>query len=81
MERTLSFRFEYNDDYNCPEAVHVTPNPNTVDDIELLLTANTCIQALATKHGLEQALTMVENAVMGKLMNGARFDARWVKED
>lgn len=92
MERNLSFRFEYSalaskpltghfNDNDCPEAVHVTPNPNTVSDIELLLTASTCIQALATKHGLEQALTMVQNAVMGRLINGSRFDTVWTEED
>jgi len=82
MERNLSFCFEYEtEDHSCPNAVHVTPNPNTVSDIELVLTANTCIQALASKHGLEQALSMVQDAAMGKLLNGSRFDALWVDEN
>lgn len=82
MERTLSFNFEYEENdneqpYACPNVICVVPNPNTVSDAELVLTANTCVQALATKHGLEQALTMINDAAVGKLRNGSRFDTHW----
>ena len=82
MERNLSFCFEYNDDdESCPEVVHVTPDPGEVSDTELLLVANTCIHALAVRHGLEQALTIVNDAVYGKLANGVAFDTKWVDPD
>lgn len=78
MGRTLSFRFEFKDGDNCPIAVHVVPNPHTISDVGLVLTANTCIQALSSKHGLEQALIMVTDAACGKLSNGTRFNTHWL---
>ena len=83
MERNLSFCFQYECDDNddCPDVVHVTPNPNTITDTELTLIANTCIQALASKHGLGQALAMVNDTVYGKLANGTQFNTKWVEED
>lgn len=80
MERNLSFTYHYQDD-SCPVSVHVVPNPNTISDMELVLTTNTCIQALAKKHGLEQALTMVTDAACGKLINGSRFDTHWLNSE
>ncbi len=84
MERNLSFCFQYDEDRSlspydedCPSSVHVVPNPHTMSKIELVLTANTCIQALTKKHGLEQALIMVTDAACGKLTNGSRFDTHW----
>lgn len=82
MERNLTFQFQYDDDKdNCPASVHVTPNPNTVSEIELVLIANTCIQVLTQKHGLEQALTIVTDAACGKLTNGSKFDTHWVNSE
>ena len=82
MERNLSFTFEYDgDDQSCPTSVQVTPNPNTVSDIDWVLVTNTCIQALRTKYGLEQALTMVTDAACGKLANGTRFDTHWLNPE
>lgn len=79
MERNLSFRFQYDDnDQTCPESLHVVPSPKTMSDTELVLTTTACIQALATKHGLEQALTMVNDAAYGRFANGTRFDTRWL---
>lgn len=79
MERNLSFQFQYDDDDpTCPELLHVIPNPTMISDTELVLATTTCIQALATRHGLEQALTMVSDAVYGRLANGTQFDTRWL---
>lgn len=76
MKRNLSFCFEYiNND--CPHSVQVTPHPCTLTDHELVLTANTCIQALASKHGLEHAIDMINNAACGKLCDGTKFDTLW----
>lgn len=81
MERNLSFYFQYSNDEECPTSVDVVPNPSTVSEIELVLVTNTCIQALAKEHGLEQALTIVANAAYGKLPNGSRFDTIWTNSD
>ena len=81
MERNLSFCFQYDEDQQCPTSLHVVPNPNTASEIELVLVINTCIQALAKTHGLEQALTMVTDAACGKLLNGSRFDTHWVNSE
>lgn len=78
MKQNLSFYFQYNEDQQCPTSLYVVPNPNTVSEINLVLVINTCIQALAKTHGLEQALTMVTDAACGRLLNGSRFDTHWV---
>ena len=82
MERNLFLRFEYEtDDEQCPDSVRIDPDPTTMPDIELILTANACVQALAKTHGLEQALIMITDAVCGKLPNGSRFDTRWINSE
>jgi len=79
-EQNLSFCFEYdkNDD-NCPNSVQVKPHPRTITDNELMLTASTCIQALASRYGLERAIEMVNDAACGKLCDGIKFDTRWLR--
>lgn len=84
MERNLSICFQYDDneefdqdDNSCPKAVHITPDPITMSDVELVLVALSCIQTLGARNGLEQALTMVNDAAYGKLCNGTRFDTYW----
>lgn len=77
MERNLSFCFKYTHASICPHSVQIIPDPHIVSDNELVLAASTCIQALASKHGLEQAIDMVNNAAYGKLCDGTKFDTRW----
>lgn len=79
MERNLSFCFKYDQTSICPHSVQVIPDPHGIPDYELVLTANTCIQALASKHGLERAIEMINDAAYGNLFDGTKFDTLWSK--
>ncbi len=68
-------------DQDFPESIHIEPNPHTVPDTDLVLIARACIHTLSQKHGLEQALDIVHEAVYGRLANGARFDTQWVNSE
>lgn len=76
MKRCFSVEFSYNEDTTLPDEMKFVPHPDTATECELLLTTTTCIQTLAMKYGLEQALTMVQEAASGKL-DGFRFDTEW----
>jgi len=80
MERNLSlcFKYEHNEEIVC--SFRAVPDPKKLTDEELCLTINACIRGLTSRHGLEQALSMANDAAYGKLGDGSEFDTRWVKD-
>lgn len=81
MIRELTFTFHYEEpDYTLPTAIGILPNPDSLHDNIILMMTATFTRVLSNRHGLEQALKMVEDAGYGKI-GDARLIMKWEERE
>jgi len=80
-ERQLTFTFHYEEpNHTLPVAIEIIPDPFELGDYTLLMVIAAFSQVLSNRHGLEQALKLIEDAGYSKI-DDCNLYMKWTKKN